>query len=70
MSYDFFILFMYALGFLFVLALLGIFAEVGYKLAEMFGFGNFNKLSYKLDNLYEELETGKEINVKEFLDEA
>jgi hypothetical protein len=44
--------------------LLGLGAE---KIATILGFGNHKKLSYKLDNLYKELETGKEINVKDYL---
>ncbi len=44
--------------------LLGYGAE---KIATILGFGNHKKLSYKLDKLYKDLETGKEINVKEYL---
>ena len=57
----------YTFGFLALLGIAGMFGEMAYKLAEKLGFGEWNKLSYKLDSLYKELETGKEINVKEYL---
>lgn len=47
----------------------GILGQVAEHIATMLGFGNHKKLSYKLDNLYTELQTGKEINVKEYLEQ-
>lgn len=61
--------------FLFI-AFMGIFAHVGatiaVKLAEMLGFGDYRAISFteKLDQLHAELETGKEVNVREFLNET
>jgi hypothetical protein len=56
------------------IALIGIIAHIGatisVKIAEILGFGDDQSLSYKLDNLYEKLEGGQAINVKEYLDEA
>lgn len=52
-----------------VLILGALLGQVAYKVAVMLGFGNYDSLSYKLDSLYQELETGKEINVKDFLNE-
>jgi len=63
---DFLIITYCLIAFLTLGALL---SQVAFRIAEMLGFGNYDSLSYKLDSLYQELETGKEINVKDFLDE-
>ena len=40
------------------------------KIAQLLGFGDQKKLSFVLDNLYQDLEGGQAINVKEYFDET
>lgn len=40
------------------------------KIAQVLGFGDQKKLSFVLDNLYQDLEGGQAINVKEYFDET
>lgn len=68
--HDFIDLLLITYCFLAFLTLGALLSQVAFRIAEMLGFGNYDSLSYKLDSLYKELETGKEINVKEFLNEA
>ncbi len=56
-----------------LLGLMGVIAHVGatiaVKIAEILGFGEHRPLVFVLDQIHNDLEQGKEVNVREYFNE-